>query len=124
MSTHIDDLRSSVSMAAGVYPTTISMSAQGPTVDLAAGDSSCFAIQEVGDAPGDGTLDGRIEQSSNGSSWAAISGAAFAQLVAGNDIQVIRFQRTAKYVRWAATVAGSSPAFTVSVLIGSQKKTF
>lgn len=124
MSTRIDDFRSSTTIAAGVYPTTISMSALGPTVELTEGDGACFAIQQVGDVPGDGSLDGRIEQSDSGTSWSAISGATFAQVDEANDVQVIRFHRAARYVRWAATVAGSSPEFTVSVLIGSQKKTF
>ena len=121
MSTHIDDLRSA---AAGAYPTTISSSANGTTVDLAAGDGPCFAIQQVGDAPGDGTLAGRIEQSADGSTWSAISGTTFTQVAAANDLQVIRFNRSAKYLRWAATLAASSPEFTVGVLIGSLKKTF
>lgn len=126
MSTHINDLRSAGAIATGVYPSTVGANATGPTVDLGAidGDGPCFAIQHVGDLDETGTLDGRIEQSSDGSSWSAISGATFTQVSAANNLQVIRFTRTARYVRWAATVAGSGVLFTVGAVIGSQKKTF
>lgn len=126
MSTHINDLRSAGAIAAGLHPAAIGANATGPTVDLGAidGDGPCFAIQQVGDLEESGTLDGRIEQSSDGSSWSALSGATFTQVSAANNLQVIRFTRTARYLRWAATVAGSGVLFTVGALIGSQKKTF
>ena len=124
MSTHIDDLRSSSSLASGVFPTTVSISALGPTVDLADGDGACFAVQQIGDAPGDGSIVGRIEQSDDGTTWSAIAGAAFVQVEGGYDLQIIRFLRAARYLRWAATISGSSPEFAVCALIGSQKKTF
>jgi len=123
MSTHINDLRAAV-LAAGQYPTTLSGSANGSSVDLGDGDGPCFAIQHVGDLDDEGTLDGHIEQSANGSSWSAISGAAFNQVVAANNLQLIRFTRTMRYLRWVATIAGGSPVYTVGVVIGSQKKTF
>ena len=124
MSTYIDDLRSSAAVAAGQYPDTLTTSTNGPSVNLATGDGPCFAIQIVGEAPGDGTIDGRIEQSADNTTWTAISGATFTQLTGSNDIQVIRFHRSAKYVRWVGTLAGDSPEFAVAVLIGEQKKTF
>ena len=126
MSTHINDLRSAAALATGVYPSTIGASANGPSVDLGAvnGDGPCFAIQHIGALEEDGSLDGRIEQSADGSSWSAITGATFTQVDASSNLQTIRFTRSQRYVRWAATIAGSSPLFSISVLIGSQKKTF
>ena len=126
MSTHINDLPSAGAIAAGVHPTAVGANASGPTIDFGAidGDGPCFAIQQVGDLEESGTLDGRIEQSSDGSSWSALSGATFTQVTAANNLQVIRFTRTTRYIRWAATVAGSGVLFTVSAVIGSQKKTF
>jgi hypothetical protein len=126
MSTHINDLHSGAVVAAGVHPTTISTNSTGLTVDLGAanGDGPCFAIQHVGAIDEEGTLDGRIEQSADASSWSAISGATFTQVSAPNDIQVIRFTRTMRYVRWAGTVVGSGVVFNIAVSIGSQKKTY
>ena len=123
MSTHINDLRSATVVAA-LDPTDLTASHNGSAVNLAAGDGPCFAIQHVGDAPGDGTLAGRIEQSDDGTTWTAISGAAFTQVAGGDVVQVIRFHRSAKYIRWVGTLAGSSPEFIVGVLVGELKKTF
>jgi hypothetical protein len=124
MSTYINDLRSSAVVAAGLHPTTISVSTNAPAVDLTDGDGPCFAIQLVGDLEESGTLDGRIEQSADGTTWDAIPGAVFAEVDGAQDVQVIRFERTMRYLRWASTVAGDDPVFTVAVAIGSLKKTF
>ena len=40
-----------------------------------------------------------------------------------NDLQTIRFTRTARYVRWVGTIGGDTPSVNVAVLIGEQKKT-
>jgi hypothetical protein len=126
MSTHINDFKSGAVLAASLGATSIGTDTNGSSVDLGAadGDGPCFAIQNVGSVDDSGTLDGRIEQSADGSSWSAISGVAFTQVTAANDLQVIRFTRTMRYLRWAATITGGSVAFTVAALIGSQKKTF
>lgn len=123
MSTHINDLASAAVVAAGLNPTTLSSSANGSSVDLGNGDGPCFAIQHVGDLDDEGTLDGKIQESADGSSWSDISGATFTQVAAANNLQVIRFTRTKRYLRWAGTIGGT-PLFTVAVAIGSLKKTF
>lgn len=122
MSTHVHDFPTATAVAAGMYPYPITASTNGPAVDLAAGDGPCFAVQQVGDAPGDGTLDGTIEQSADGTNWSAVGGAAFAPVPGPDNVQVIRFTRTARYVRWVGTLAGAAPEFTVAVVIGQQKK--
>jgi hypothetical protein len=124
MPAHITDFPSGVNLAASLNPTTLGTSANGSSVDMIGGDGACFAIQHVGDVDEDGTLTGRIEQSADGTNWSAISGATFAQVAAPNNLQVIRFTRTARYVRWAATITGSSVTFTAAALIGEVKKTY
>src|ERR671931_527169 len=52
-----------------------------------------------------------------------LAGAAFAAVTVGNNVQAVRFTRTARYVRWVATVTGSEPSVNVAVLIGEQRKT-
>jgi hypothetical protein len=123
-STHIHDLATAAVVADGLAPSTRTANTNGPTVDLLAGDGSCFAVQQVGTVSGTSpSLAGRIEQSADGTSWSAISGATFAAVTESDDLQVIRFTRTARYVRWAADITGTSPSFTLGVLIGQQKKT-
>jgi hypothetical protein len=124
MSTHINDFASAAVLAAGFEPETLTASVNGPAVDLLSGDGSCFAVQQVGTVSEDATLTGHIEESATGTSgWTAISGAAFAAVDSGSDLQVIRFARTARYVRWVGTVTGPTPSADVAVLIGEPKKT-
>jgi len=123
MSTHIDDFRSAV-VSAGLAPGTQTASVNGPAVDLISGDGACFAVQQVGTVADETTLAGRIEESPTGtSSWTAISGAAFADVTGSNDVQVIRFTRTARYVRYVGTLTGATPSADVAVLIGEPRKT-
>lgn len=125
MSTHINDFASAAVLAAGLEPQTLTASVNGPAVDLLSGDGSCFAVQQVGAVTEDTTLTGHIEESATGTSgWAAISGAAFAEVDSGSNLQVIRFARTERYVRWVGAVAGPAPSADVAVLIGELKKTF
>jgi hypothetical protein len=124
MSTHINDLANAALAEAGYFPTTISGDEEGPGVDLAEADGQCFAIQQVGAVGGTApVLTGRIEESEDSVSWGAISGAEFDAVSASDDVQVIRFTRTQRYVRWACTLAGTTPTALVAVVIGEQKKT-
>jgi len=126
MSSHINDLRSSGALVVGLYPADLAASTNGSTVDLGAidGDGPCFAVQIVGGLDDEGTLNGVVQQSADGSSWSAISGAAFEEVDAANNLQTIRFTRTQRYVRWVGTIAGASPVFFTAALFGAQKKTF
>ncbi len=124
MSTHINDLASAVAVHSAVYPDTRGAAFNGSTVDLISADGPCFAVQHIGAFEESNTWTGRIEQSADGSSWSAISGAAFAAVTAAENTQVIRFTRTARYVRYAASLTGSTAELVLSVLIGAGKKSF
>jgi hypothetical protein len=123
MSTRTNDLASAALVRASLAPSQLTASANGSAVDLVAADGPCFAAQQVGAVTGELSLAGRIEESANGTSWAAIPGATFATVTDGSDFQTITFHRTARFVRWAATVSGTTPTAQVAVVIGSQKKT-
>ena len=123
MSTRINDFASAALLASGLAPSERTASVSGPAVDLLSADGPCFAVQHVGAVSGEPTLAGHVEQSPDGSTWAAISGATFTTVTAANDLQTIRFTRSARYVRWVGTVAGDDPSAMIAVLIGEQKKT-
>ena len=124
MSTHINDLANASVAAAGLYPASVTSDDEGPGIDLGAADGPCFAIQQVGAVGGTSpVLTGRIEESSDNSSWSAISGATFTAVAASDNVQVIRFTRTERYIRWSCTLAGTTPTAVVAVVIGQQKKT-
>ena len=87
-------------------------------------DGRCFAVQVIGPVTGTGpSLAGKIQESSDNSTWTDVTGATFTTVTASNNIQTIVFDRTKRYLRHARTVAGTSPTFALSVLIGEQKKT-
>ena len=125
MSAFINDLASSVAVFATVPPGTHVAALNGETVDLIDSDGECFAIQQIGVFEEGHTWTGRIEQSADGTSGrTAISGAAFAAVTEGQNTQVIRFTRTARYVRYAASVVGADPEVNLAVLVGQVRKTF
>ena len=123
MSTALHDVASAAFVAAGLYPDTQTSSPTGPMIDMISADGQCFAIQQVGDLSVDGTLSGYIEESADGTNWTAISGAVFDDVIGDNTVQVIRFMRSQRYIRYAATLAGSTPSVVIAVVIGEQKKT-
>ena len=123
MSTHLNDLPSAAVVAAGFAPAVITESEAGPAVDLAAGDGPCFAVQLVGAVSAGDSVAGALEQSADGGFWTAVPGAAFAPAAAAG-VQTIRFDRTARYVRWVGTVAGTDPSVAVAVVIGQERKLF
>src|SRR6478735_500967 len=123
MSTALHDLASAAFVAAGLYPDTKTAPVDGPTIDMIAADGPCFAIQQVGAIVGDTTVAGRIEESADGTTWTAISGATFSDVTASNNLQVIRFTRAERYVRFAADITGATPSAVIAVVIGEQEKT-
>ena len=125
MSTHINDFAAGVAVFAAVSPSVLTAAHTGSAVDLVSADGPCFAVQQVGSFEEGNTWNGRIEQSADGSTgWAAVTGAAFDPVTAGSGTQVIRFARTARYVRYTATVTGPAPALSLAVLVGEARKSF
>lgn len=124
MSTKLHDIKNQASMGASPFPVEVNDTNNGDTVDLIDADHRCFAIQLIGDVGGTSpSLTGKIQESSDGSSWTDVSGASFTAVTASSSLQVITFDRTKRYVRHYRTVSGTSPTFVLGVLIGEQKKT-
>lgn len=62
------------------------------------------------------TLDLKVQDSDDDSTYADISGATFAQLTAAGR-EEIHFRTNKRYVRVVATIGGTTPSFTFSVVI-------
>ncbi len=124
MSTHIGDVSAAVAVLQTVAPAVRTAAFNGDSVDLIASDGDCFAIQQIGTFADGPTWSGRIEESADGTTWTAITGASFTDVTESDDTQVIRFTRTARYLRYAVTITGSSPSAGIAVVIGEQKKSF
>lgn len=98
----------------------------GTAFDLQQYQGVVKIIQHVGAVSGTSpTLDGKIQDSADGSTgWADVSGAAFTQVTAANNLQSIGVDtRVAKrYIRYVGTIAGTSPSFTFGVVLVGQKQ--
>ncbi|HZT82960.1 MAG TPA: hypothetical protein VFA26_22210 [Gemmataceae bacterium] len=123
MSTKLHDVASQAILGVGAPPQTATGTVTGTGGDMLAGDGRCFAIQQVGAVSGTSpTLDGKVQESSDNSTWTDVAGAAFAQVTASNNYQAITFDRTKRYLRYVGTIGGTSPSFALAVVISEQKK--
>jgi hypothetical protein len=71
------------------------------------------------------TLAGKIQTSADGSSgWADIAGATFTSVTATDSFQKIGFdvRETLGYIRYVGTIAGTTPSFTMGVVLLGQKE--
>ncbi len=101
-------------------------SASGSGVDLQplthAGGRAMKAFVDVAAVSGTTpTLDLKMQESDDNSSWSDIAGAAFVQKTAvGQDS--IHFRTIKRYVRVVATIGGTTPSFTFGVYLMGQKR--
>lgn len=71
------------------------------------------------------TLAGKIQTSADGStSWEDITGATYTSVTATDSFQKIGFdvRETLGYIRYVGTIAGTSPSFTMGVVLLGQKE--
>lgn len=124
--TQITDFKNNVVEAGtgnSIRPQTATATVTGQSVDLNDADQNCFAVQEVGAVSGTTpTLDTKVQESSDNSTWTDITGATFTQVTASNKSQAINFKRTKRYTRLVGTIAGTTPSFAVAGQIFGQKK--
>jgi hypothetical protein len=110
-------------VGAGLTPRTLTASANGTSADFIAGDGRCTALQITGTVGGTSpSLAGKIQESADNSNWTDVSGAAFAAVSSADNAQAISFDRTKRFLRYVATVTGTSPSFPIAVVITQQKK--
>ena len=100
----------------GIHPAEVDDSGNGISVDFNNYGSLVMAIQMIGPRGGaNPVLEGKIQESSNGSTWTDITGATFTQVTGSNKIETITFTRTMRYLRHVRTVTGVSPTFILAV---------
>src|SRR5687767_5205741 len=100
MSTALNDVKNQALIGASVYPATVTDTNNGSSIDMQDADGRCFAVQAVGSVSGTGpSLAGKIQESSDNSSWTDVAGAAFTAVTASNNLQTIVFDRTKRYLR-------------------------
>lgn len=105
-------------------PNRVTASANGTGIDTQ-GYNDAMVILEVGAVSGTSpTLDVKIQESDDNSTFTDVSGATFTQVTASNSSQVLRLSSLnvtrSRYVRAVATIGGTSPSydFSCEVLLG------
>ncbi len=89
-------------------------------VDIRGYKGGLIVQQLVGTVSGTSpTLDGKLQQSSDNSTWSDISGATFTQVTASDSFQKIGIDasQTGGYIRYVGTIAGTTPSFTMGVVL-------
>jgi hypothetical protein len=95
----------------------------GAAVDLLDYDGNIAIVQSHG--IGTGTLDGKIQDSADGSTgWVDVAGATFVQSTTTADIQKIVFaaKSTRRFIRYIGTIVTGPQNLSV-ILIGLKKST-
>ena len=94
----------------------------GAAVNLSGYDTPIVIVQSHG--TGTGTLDGKIQDSADGSTgWADVTGATFSQSTTTADVKILSLdpKSTKGYIRYVGTIAGTTPSFTMGVVLLGQK---
>ena len=102
-------------------PSAQTSTANGTGVDTKGYDNAMVTL-EVGAVSGTSpTLDVKIQESDDNSTFSDVSGATFTQVTAANSSQKIRVAELnvprKRYLRAVATIGGTSPSFTMAVNI-------
>ena len=123
MSTKLQDFPNNAIVGAGVTPRTATTTVTGATGDFVSGDGRCTAIQQVGTLSGTSpSLAGKIQESSDQTTWTDVSGATFTAVTTNDNVQAISFDRTKRYLRYVGTITGTSPSIPLAVVVTEQKK--
>lgn len=108
------DIGNSALVQPSFLPATLTTTTNGTAVDLMDSNANmASALLDVGAVSGtQGTLNVKMQESTDSTTWADIPGATFGQVttsgVAGSGgSQIISFQRQKRYVRAYATFAGT-----------------
>jgi len=109
----------------GVVGAAKTTTVTGSAVDCDGMAGSVIFTQQVDTVSGTTpTLDGKVQQSADGSTaWTDVSGATATQVTASTNIQNIVADRSAsqRYLRYVGTIAGTSPSFQLSIACNAYK---
>lgn len=109
----------------GLAPGAKTSTATGAAVDIRDYHGRVKVIQDVGAVSGtDPTLDGKIQDSADGSTdWQDVAGATFTQVTASTNHQAIGVdtRKARRYIRYVGTIGGTTPSFTMDVVLAGEK---
>lgn len=119
----LDLASNAIATAGNTYGTAISATAGLTTVDMVSDVGnmvSCLLTSSAVAGSGVGAV--KIQESSDDSTWADITGATFTSVSAANALQLISFKLTKRYVRAHFTLS-SGTSVTLQVTFLGQRRT-
>ncbi len=123
MSTSLHDIPNNAILGVGATPRTLTSTLTGTGGDFINGEGRFAALQLIGTVAGTSpSLTGKIQESSDNSSFTDVTGATFTAVTASENVKAISFVRTKRYLRYVGTVTGTNPSFPIAVIITEQKK--
>ena len=126
MGAFIYDLKNELSYTSvsNIAAKTSSFNSSG--VDLVGQIGKVVIVQNVGTVSGTTpTLDGKIQDSDDNSTFADVSGYTFTQVTASNSLQTLAVDTrlVRRYIRYVGTIGGTTPSFTMGVELIGQLQT-
>lgn len=104
----------------------VTTSATGTSCDFAdevANRASCIQYISTVSGTGSPTQTGKIQESTDGTTWTDITGATFTATTTSNNVQLISFNVLKRYVRGYDTISGTtSPSFTLGRTFLAQRR--
>jgi len=114
--TFADEIASSVCLAPDAYVVTPAYGIVGTGVDVL--NKSALMQISVGTVAAGGTLDAKIQESTNNSTWTDLTGGAFTQITAAGTYEK-QYTGIKQYIRVVCTIAVANIDFGASVITGN-----
>lgn len=94
-------------------------------IDLKDYVGTVMIVQDIGTVSGTSpTLDGKMQTSTDDSTYADVTGATFTQATATEIASIqVDVRSVNRYLRYVGTIGGTSPSFIVGVTVIGQKAT-
>jgi hypothetical protein len=119
MSTKLNDFPRRILLRVGLASRAYEDGALGASLDFGDGDGPCFAILQVtGITPGN-PVDVNWQESHDAQAWIDGVGEQFPIVTSDEELHVISFERTRRFVRVQASFTANA---TLCVLVGQQRK--
>jgi uncharacterized phiE125 gp8 family phage protein len=118
-----EDISSSQTIAPGSHVIAAAYSLEGASIEVLG--YSVLVELEAGTNGGGGTVDVKLQDSDNGTTWTDVASSAFTQVTETNDNATYEktYTGTRRYLRAVATVAGAACEFGVSIIKESSAST-
>jgi hypothetical protein len=115
----LPDLKNHLTVTNIAAPIARTATVTSSGVDLKGYEGNYLVVQDVGAVSGTTpTLDGKIQDSADNSSFADVSGLTFTQVTASTSLLTLNVDTrlVRRYIRYVGTIGGTTPSFGMDVI--------